>query len=122
NQVQASRPRIRLSADGIAATLAYQGVVVHGEEARSEPRLAYLTAAPGASWFKGGAFNAPLDVAIARDGAWVVTLDTQQNPLPRFRLYGRGGDRRYAYPSPAEVLIAAGSLEGRNIAVYRKDS
>lgn len=115
-------PRVRLAADGSAALLAYEHKVEHHLESRFEQRLAYFGTSNNESWTKGGAFNAPLEVALDRGGDWVVVLDLQRaRDLPRFRLYGERGERRWMYTCEAPVLIAAGSSEGRHIAVYRAD-
>ena len=115
-------PRIRLSSAGAALTLSYEHLVTHNSLARFERRLTYLTANQDTSWTKGGAFSTPIDVAIAPDGAWVVTLDTRQTPDHRFYIFPRSGVKRYHYPSPAHILIAVSSLDGRHIAAYREDS
>lgn len=115
-------PRVRIAADGSAALLAYEHKVEHGAESRFEQRLAYFGNTPAESWTKGGAFNAPLCIALNRTGEWVVVLDLQRAlDLPRFRLYGERGERRWLYKCDAPVLIASGSTEGRHIAVYRAD-
>jgi hypothetical protein len=115
-------PRVRIAADGSAALLAYEHKVEHGSESRFEQRLAYFGNTPADSWTKGGAFNAPLCIALNRTGDWVVVLDLQRAlDLPRFRLYGERGERRWLYKCDAPVLIASGSTEGRHIAVYRSD-
>jgi hypothetical protein len=115
-------PRVRLAAGGSALLLAYEHKVEHQFESRYERRLAYLDANGGDSWTKGGAYTAPLHVAIDRYGEWVVGIDTQRHVgLPRFRLYGRGGERRWIYSSPASILIASSSVSGRDIVTYRAD-
>ncbi|MCC2671682.1 MAG: hypothetical protein K0Q72_4153, partial [Armatimonadetes bacterium] len=115
-------PRVRLAADGSAVLLAYEHKVEHLAESRFEQRLAYFGSTNAASWTKGGVFNAPLCVAMDRGGDWVVVLDAQRAvELPRFRLYGERGERRWLYTCDAPVLIAAGSSGGRHIAVYRGD-
>ncbi len=123
-------PRVRLSSGGSAVLLAYEHRVEHNDQSRFERRLAYLAGeTPGAGlteeWTKGGAYTAPLYVSVDGRGEWVVALDTQQrfraSRQPDFRLYGRKGERRWIYTSPAEVLIATASLEGRVIATYRAD-
>lgn len=115
-------PRVRIAADGSAALLAYEHKVAHRLESRFEQRLAYFGASNNESWTKGGAFNAPLCIALDRTGDWVVVLDLQRAlDLPRFRLYGERGERRWMYTCAAPVLIASGSSQGRHIAVYRAD-
>jgi len=115
-------PRVRIAADGSAALLAYEHKVEHRSESRFEQRLAYFGNSNNESWTKGGAFNAPLCIALDRTGDWVVVLDLQRAlDLPRFRLYGERGERRWMYTCDAPVLIASGSSDGRNIAVYRAD-
>jgi hypothetical protein len=115
-------PRVRIAADGSAALLAYEHKVEHRSESRFEQRLAYFGNSASESWTKGGAFNAPLCIALDRAGDWVVVLDLQRAlDLPRFRLYGERGERRWLYTCDAPVLIASGSSEGRHIAVYRAD-
>lgn len=113
-------PRIHLCAEGTAVLLSYEHKVDHNQESRYERRLAYLTADQNQQWTKGGAYSAPLYVSVDHAGEWVVALDTQQS-LPRFRLYGRGGERRWIYTSSSDVLIATSSSEGRHIATYRAD-
>jgi hypothetical protein len=116
------RPRIRLSAGGGTVMLSYEHKVAHGTRSRFERRLAYLGEGAGGGWPKGGAFSAPLYVAVDRNGEWVVALDTQnKGDLPRFRLYGKGGERRWFYTAPSSILIATASAEGRHIAAYRAD-
>lgn len=115
-------PRVRIAADGSAAILAYEHKVEHGQESRFEQRLAYFGASNNEAWTKGGAFNAPLCIALERTGDWVVVLDLQRaRDLPRFRLYGERGERRWVYTCEAPVIIAAGSTDGRHIAVFRSD-
>ncbi|MGV3723933.1 MAG: PQQ-binding-like beta-propeller repeat protein, partial [Actinomycetota bacterium] len=115
-------PRVRIAADGSAVLLAYEHKVEHRMESRFEQRLAYFGTSNNESWTKGGAFNAPLCIALDRTGDWVVVLDLQRAlDLPRFRLYGERGERRWMYTCDAPVLIASGSTEGRHIAVYRAD-
>lgn len=115
-------PRVRVSLDGSAVLLAYEHKVEHRLQSRFERRLAYFGGTNNASWTKGGAFNAPLCVAIDKAGDRVVVLDIQRSTeKPRFRLYGERGERRWLYTCEAPVLIATGSTEGRHIAVYRGD-
>jgi dipeptidyl aminopeptidase/acylaminoacyl peptidase len=115
-------PRVRLAASGAAVLLAYEHLITHTSRARFERRLAYLSTTQQDSWTRGGAYSTPLYVSLDRDGEWVVTLDTpRESASPLFRLLGRGGERRYYRPSPARVLIATASAEGRHIAVYRAD-
>jgi len=116
------RPLVRVAAGGTAAMLTYEHRLEHQGQVRWRRRLAYLGAGAGGGWPKGGSHSAPLFVAIEREGEWVVALDTQdRGQLPRFRLYGRGGERRWFYPSAAPVLLAASCAEGRAVAVYRAD-
>lgn len=115
-------PRVRISLDGSAVLLAYEHKVEHGNESRFERRLAYFGTPLQQSWTKGGHFSAPLCVAIHEAGDWVVVLDNQSShQLPRFRLYGERGERRWLYTSEAPVLIAAGAPAGKHFAVYRAD-
>ena len=116
------RPRLRLSANGTAATLSYELPVEGARGTRFERRLTYLAQGARGAWPKGGPFSAPLPVSIDGDGAWVVALDTQRRGAqPRFRLYGSGGERRWLYLVPAAILIAVGSGAGEHIATYRSD-
>jgi len=115
-------PRVRVAMDGSAVLLAYEHKVKHRLDSRFERRLAYFGRTSTESWTKGGAFNAPLCVAMDRAGDWVVVLDVQRSSEgPRFRLYGERGERRWLHTFEAPVLIAAGSAEGRHVAVYRAD-
>jgi hypothetical protein len=114
-------PLVRLCTGGAATMLTYEHKVEHNRESRFERRLAYL-AGPAGEWTKGGPFTAPLYVSADREGDWVVALDMQgRERTPRFRLYGRNGERRWIYECPAGVLIASASSEGRHIAAYRSD-
>lgn len=115
-------PRVRIALDGSAVLLAYEHKVEHRMESRFERRLAYFGTPLSESWTKGGAFNAPLCVAIDKAGDWVVVLDNQPaNERPRFRLYGERGERRWLFTCEAPVLIAASSPAGQHLAVYRAD-
>lgn len=117
-----ARPRLRVSANGSAATLSYELRVDSPRGRRFERRLTYLAQGARGAWPKGGPFSAPLPVALDADGDWVVALDTQRRGgPPRFRLYGSGGERRWLYLSPAGILLASSSQDGRSIAVYRAD-
>lgn len=117
-------PRVRLAASGAAMVIAYEHKVFYQDQSRFQRLLLYLprdlSRARNSRWPKGGAFNTPYFVSVARDGAWVVTLDAQAG-VPRLRLYGSDGERRYHYTSPARVLIATSSLDGRHIALYGAD-
>ncbi len=111
--------RIRLSAAGAAVLLSYEHQSEHALQQQFERRLAYFSGQVEPSWTKGGAYTAPLFVSVDRAGDWVVGLDTQQQvSVPRFRLYGKHGERRWIHTSPAPVLIALSSAQGRHIAVY----
>jgi hypothetical protein len=114
-------PRVRLCAAGTAAMLTYEHRVQHQNDTRFERRLAYFTLSDAGSWTRGGAYSAPLYLAVDRNGAWVVALETQDTALPYLRLYGSGGERRWKYDCAAPVVIAVSSLEGRSIAAYRQD-
>jgi len=118
-------PQVRLCASGTAVVLSYEHRVAHNAQNRFEQRLAYLAGTPEGAveepWTKGGAYTAPLYLSVGRQGDWVVALDMQQPGPPSFRLYGRGGERRWFYTSPTNVLIATASTEGRHIATYRTD-
>lgn len=117
-------PRVRLAASGAAMIIAYEHKVVYQDQSRFQRLLLYLprdlARARNSRWPKGGAFNTPYFVSVDRDGGWVVTLDAQSG-VPRLRLYGSDGERRYHYTSPARVLIATSSLDGRHIALYGAD-
>lgn len=114
--------RARLAADGDAVLLAYEQKSEHALTRQFERRLAYFSRDIEPSWTKGGAFSAPLLVSVDRQGEWVVALDTQkQVAVPRFRLYGRDGERRWIHSSRAPILIAQASAQGRHIAVYHAD-
>jgi hypothetical protein len=119
-------PRVRLNAAGDAIILSYKRKVEHNADSRFERRLTYLVKEAAGVWTKGGPFTAPYYVSVDRNGGWVVVLDTQQqrpggDQLPRFRLYGRGGEKRWVYTCPSNILIATASAEGRHIATYRSD-
>jgi hypothetical protein len=114
-------PRVKLSADGKTVLFAYEHRLEHQEAERFEQRLGYFPSGERGSWTKGGAFTAPLGLTLARDGEWVVALDTQQAGAPRFRLFDRDGKSRYAHACPASLLIATAASEGRHIAAYRTD-
>ena len=123
--------RVRLSPAGTAVLLAYEHKVEHEERSRFERRLTYLRVTGNGEWVeetwtKGGAYTAPMYVSVARDGEWVVALDAQQPGAfgvrrHNFRLYGRGGERRWIYSSSQAILLATASLNGRHIATYRAD-
>ena len=114
--------RVRLSSRGQAVVVAYQHRLEHSRQSRYERRLAYIRGADEKPWFKGGAYSAPLSVAVDRFGDWVVALDTHVRAgSPDFRLYGRNGERLWLYSAPAHVLLASPSLDGRSIAAYRAD-
>lgn len=122
NDIRPGRqPRPRLSAAGVAVMLTYSHPVEGARGRRLERRLTYLAPGAGGAWPKGGAFNAPLPVALEPRGEWLVALDQPRGAGPRFRLYGKGGERRWLYVSPANVLIATASDEGRHIVSYRAD-
>jgi hypothetical protein len=115
------KPRPRVSANGTAVVLSYEFRVESPRGPRMEQRLTYLGPGVGGAWPKGGPFNTPLQVAIERDGDWLVALDQPRGQSPRFRLYGKNGERRWLYASPSNILIAAASSEGRAISTYRAD-
>lgn len=116
------RPRPRLSASGTAVALSYELRVESPRGVRFERRLTYLAHGAAGAWPKGGPFSAPLHVALAEDGDWLVALDTQRrNPRPSFRLFGRGGERRWLFVSRSPILIARSSQDGRSVATYRVD-
>lgn len=111
--------KIRLAASGTAVLLSYEHQSEHDLQRQFERRLAYFSHQVEPSWTKGGAYTAPLFVSVDREGDWVVGLDTQQQvSVPRFRLYGKGGERRWIHTAPAPVLIALSSAQGRHIVVY----
>lgn len=116
------RPQIRLSAGGNAVALSYMLRVEGPRGARFERRLTYLAAGAGGAWPKGGPFSAPLHLAIEPEGDWVVALDTQRRGgPPRFRLYGRSGERRWLHTGGQGVRLARACQEGEAIAIYRTD-
>lgn len=115
------QPRPRLSAAGAAVMLSYNYRVEGARGPRLERRLTYLAPGAGGAWPKGGPFNTQLPVAIEPKGEWLVALEQPRGAAPRFRLFGKGGERRWLYVSPANILIAAGSDDGRHIVTYRTD-
>lgn len=121
-------PRLRLSASGNCVLLAYEHQVRHQQECRYERRMAYLTSGntPGRAvelWTKGGAFTAPLHVAVEAGGDWLVALDipARGRSAAVLRLMDRDGVRKYTYAGAAPLLISLGSAEGRHVACFRGD-
>jgi hypothetical protein len=116
--------RVRTSARGNAVLLAYEHPSVHSIRTRFERRLAYLSGGEAPVWVAGGAFNAPLDVAIDPEGQWVVALEIEDGYHPPvFRL--RDSTSRaplWGYTCPRPLLLAAPAAEGQSIAIYRDDA
>lgn len=115
-------PQVRLCETGSAALLWYQHRAEHGRETRLEHRLAYVSPGQAGYWTKGGSFTAPLFVAVAPDGRWVVALDTPSSGRRladhRLRLYSRAGLRRWVHPCPGGLQMVASSRSGGRLAIW----
>jgi hypothetical protein len=79
--------------------------------------LAAFDATGAQRWWKGGAYFAPLLVAVETRGEWILTL----GPQYKFWLRGRDGEVRWRSAKQPPVQVAVGSRDGRCAAAYCLD-
>jgi hypothetical protein len=108
---------VRLASSGARLVVGYERIIPGTTSSRFERVLACFDGAGQEQWHKGGAFFAPLLVALETQGDWVVSLGRQS----KFWLLGRGGETRWRYNSAAPVQVAVGSRDGLRVAVYCAD-
>lgn len=117
------RARLRLSAAGNAVLMEYEHAISHLKDHHYERRLAYRDCHSTMEWTKGGAYTVPVGVAVGRDGHWVLALETIHSiGIPRFRLFGRSGERLWLHTGSSHVVLAASSRDGDHVALYHSDS
>jgi hypothetical protein len=110
-------PCIRLAGSGARVLVGYERLIPGANGSRFERVLACFDGTGQEQWHKGGAFFAPLLVALETQGDWVLSLGRQS----KFWLLGRSGETRWRYNSAAPVQVAVGSRDGSRVAVYRTD-
>lgn len=110
-------PHVRLTESGLV--VGYERVLPRRDRGRlhTERVIGAYDAGGVERWRKGGAFFAPLLIAVEARGDWVLSLGDES----KFWLLGRDGETRWRSVRHPPVQVAVGSRNGRSAAAYRVD-
>ncbi len=119
---RAESPRVALSADGRHAAVTYTKVTASPGRRAYERKVVLLETAgsgdvPRPLWQHGGPFYDPRLVSIAGDGSFVVTRDGGRG----LYFFDAGGEMLWRHKTPAPLVSAGASADGRALAAYCND-